>query len=408
LGIDGEFSVEFPSWARVGEAFDDRKNLHVFAFDVGEGNCIILRCGNDTVIIDAGAGNSPFFDVGSYILPKIISLIRGTNLKAIFVTHPHGDHYSLIKSLVSEVGYATQPPEVYLGGTEASWKSFGPDILSSLGGLHITFVTDRNSVNNEHIPDFLQNTEFSFVLPKVYKCTGNPNQCSFFLRIDHNYNAKCSFLFTGDAYKSNFDGIIGAVHNSAHARLLHNAIDPKYRTSFTLQRDTEPDEFFKRNRRMLQGVGVLFHPHHGSDSNGSQDIPSYLLGLKNPPAACVISSFVERSDHNPPGSSIRMVPKNVAHPLHTVTFWRGGKRGDSTASKDFKFTDRRIYVTEAAPGGAYWFRSTGDDIELFNAYKNSFAGRDGECHIGFCSIFRDYTDFNAEISRRNAQIIDDD
>lgn len=214
-------------------------------------------------------------------------------------------------------------------------------------------------------------------------------------------------MFTGDAYKSNFDNVVGYVHKNFHARLLHNAIDSRYRASLRVEQYTNMDEFFKNNRRLLQKLGVLFAPHHGTDSNGSQDIPSYMWGLKNPPATCVINSFVEGSDHNPVVSSIRMVPRDKEHQLHAVTFWRGGKRGDTNASKDFKFTSRRIYVTEAAPGGAYWFRSDGEIIEMYNAYRRSFFGENSEDNIGFQPILYDYTEFNKQILKVNASIIDD-
>lgn len=159
--------------------------------DVGEGNCIVLRCGNETVIVDAGSGKSPGFDQQRFILPKIISLAHGTVLKAIFVTHPHDDHCNLIMNLIKEVCKDNAPPQIFLGGSKMQWESC--KILSSMReenipDINIQFITDCNSIDNNKIPSFLHKTKFTFILPKNYICTPDPNQCSFFLKVNHGDN----------------------------------------------------------------------------------------------------------------------------------------------------------------------------------------------------------------------------
>ena len=86
---------------------------------------------------------------------------------------------------------------------------------------------------------------------------------------------------------------------------------------------------------------------------------------------------VTQKDKNPPESTILMVSKAINQKPHAITFHKEGQNGQM----DYKFTKRRIYSTEAAPGGVYWFMSNGGGISLYNAYPNDPSG-----DVGFCTV----------------------
>lgn len=371
----------------------DDKELHVFAFNVGQGNCIILRHGNESAIIDAGKGNGldkpddkSQFD--RFVLPKITALLRGTQLKAVFITHPHTDHYNLLWDLIEGVKLGGGYP-IFLGGAEQNWNTgrggkLGDFWKQACEQRDLFFVTHDVRHKNGRIcakpifDDIFRGTTFEFILPvKEWKTADNT--CSFFLKVCHS-SADCSFLFTGDAEGQNLDHITGHVYKEEHSDTLWKVISPEFKP-FIQRSALSPDKalegmLYKENRRALRNIAVAFAPHHGTGTKGSQTVLSHLSNLKYPPALFVVSSVVTGKDQNPPESTIRMVGKAPArHGPHAVTFHKGDQM-------DYKFTRRRIYTTEAAPGGAYWFKSDGKHIELYSAYPNEHNLGD----IGFLSI----------------------
>ena len=92
----------------------DDNILYIMAFNVGQANCIILRKGQNVVIVDAGGA---FAD--DYVSEKAMDLISGCVIQAIFISHPHEDHFSL---LLTDFGFAINDcTKFYLGGFEEDW-----------------------------------------------------------------------------------------------------------------------------------------------------------------------------------------------------------------------------------------------------------------------------------------------
>jgi hypothetical protein len=88
--------------------------LYTFAFNTGQANCVVLRKGMRAVIFDAG-GN--FFNPSEEA--KVKSLLNGVHVDAVFVTHPHEDHFSLLPTVFNP--YFSDDTVFFLGGTEADW-----------------------------------------------------------------------------------------------------------------------------------------------------------------------------------------------------------------------------------------------------------------------------------------------
>ena len=113
--------------------FSDTKYLHVFAFNVGQANCIVLRCGDEVVIVDAGTpskskalgkNNNPIpNELEINIFPQVDKVLKNTKIKAVFITHPHTDHYNLIEYLFQRY-WDTQKEScrLFLGGPETEWR----------------------------------------------------------------------------------------------------------------------------------------------------------------------------------------------------------------------------------------------------------------------------------------------
>lgn len=377
--------IDGPRWASrdFSERFSDGKRppdgeLHVFAFNVGQGNCIILRVGAKSVIVDAGRGAGLDQEAFQhFIFPKIRAVLQGTTLQAIFISHPHEDHYSLVRRLTLVAPMAANC-KVFLGGTKAAWMETqsATDFYNwaTTPGRKVALV---NSEITEYAPvakttvapnsyeELLPNTSFEFLLPWEYGSKATGNACSFLLKVRHNKNNDCSFLFTGDAEGGNLEAVTGHAHSDEHLDLLRRAVVPEFRHLLPAQKQGAADGAetrSKANRKALRSVAVVFAAHHGTETHASQNLITHLLGGAHPPMMVVISSTVTIKDGNPAASTIRLVPKSLPpHPKHAVAF-------NKKDFKDYKFTTRPVYSTEAAPGGAYWIKSDGEKVCLYNAY----------------------------------------
>lgn len=148
-----EFNNEF------GFKFSEDR-LYVFAFNTGQANCIILRKGSHTVIFDAG-GDFPS-DIEE---DKAKSLLKETVVDAVFITHPHEDHFSLIPEVFGQ--YLDENTIFFLGGTVADWTNERCELLKQ--ALNIIENPDRlnasiieqfsdielSSRSNENIRDYI-------------------------------------------------------------------------------------------------------------------------------------------------------------------------------------------------------------------------------------------------------------
>ncbi|MDR1002436.1 MAG: MBL fold metallo-hydrolase [Oscillospiraceae bacterium] len=105
----GEFSGgDMPSWSAMFSASNTEEDggstsligdahVEVHAIDVGQGDCTLIRCGEQNILIDAG-DNGRGEDVLSYL-----SDIGVERLDMVIATHPHADHIGGLDEVISEM-----------------------------------------------------------------------------------------------------------------------------------------------------------------------------------------------------------------------------------------------------------------------------------------------------------------
>ena len=107
--FDADFGFDFKS-----------ENLYVFAFNVGQANCIVLRKGSNCIIIDAGGSFYQKDSKEKVLEGKVLTLISATIVDAVFVTHPYEDHYTLLQDPIFEPFLKTTT-KFFLGGSKTDW-----------------------------------------------------------------------------------------------------------------------------------------------------------------------------------------------------------------------------------------------------------------------------------------------
>ncbi len=156
--------------------------LYVYVLDVGQGDCVLLRTAESTVLIDGGEPNQ-----GDGLVQKLHAL--GVHkLDYMINSHPHSDHYggltAVLEAIPVDTLYMPDYPEA-LTPTVSSYFAFLDAIENaslvittpqnqqqiSLGSAALTFLTVDNTAANDL------------------------NACSLVCRVEHGSN---SFLFCGD------------------------------------------------------------------------------------------------------------------------------------------------------------------------------------------------------------------
>lgn len=167
----------------IPENPDNASSLQVHYIDVGQGDCSLVVCDGQTLLIDAGE-NGHETDVINYLRSLGIE-----KLDYIIATHPHSDHIGGMAEVIEEFGMdniimpkltkeQTPTTKTYTKMLEAI-KASGAKVISAKPGLSYTLGTA--------VVD---------ILGPVTDDAESLNSMSVVAKVTHGEN---SFMFTGDA-----------------------------------------------------------------------------------------------------------------------------------------------------------------------------------------------------------------
>lgn len=199
------FSEKMPSTLTNSDTLDDG-NLYVFALDVGQANFIIMRKSKEIVVVDAGLGSkAPDFN---FLAPKIKEIFDGATLSAVFITHPHDDHFNIfLKSSPLFLGSFCNfsNTEFYLGGTDIDWQRTArtKEFISQI-------TSGKCHYSGEGSGSITLMGDVSFRLFYLPRAISGVNKLS--LLIQASYKDK-NVLFTGDSEGDSIDRVLGSVRN---------------------------------------------------------------------------------------------------------------------------------------------------------------------------------------------------
>lgn len=172
----------------------ENSNFQVHYIDVGQGDCSLVVCDGQTLLIDAGE-NGHETEVINYL-----RLLGIDKLDYIIATHPHSDHIGGLPEVIEEFGMdniimprltkeQTPTTKTYTRMLEEI-KASGAKVISAKVGSTYTLG------------------EASFeILGPVSDSAEDLNSMSVVAKVTHGEN---SFLFTGDAESDEEREIIGA------------------------------------------------------------------------------------------------------------------------------------------------------------------------------------------------------
>lgn len=227
--------LPIPVGCQISES--DGVDLEVHFIDVGQGEAILIKKGNESMLIDAGK------NVSVDLIVSYLKKQKVRKLEYVIGTHPHEDHIGGLDAVIDnfDIGKVIMPNAI------ATTKTF-EDVLDSINkkGLSIT------KAKSGDIYDF-NGASFIILAPNQDEYS-NLNNYSVVVKLTYGAN---SFLFTGDAEAQS------------------------------------EEEILTKNKRSLK-ADVLKVGHHGSVTSTTQD----FLDAVNPSVA-VISLGAENTYGHP-------------------------------------------------------------------------------------------------------------
>lgn len=194
------FVPGMPSWsdiskkASVNNSISTNDNLFYAHFiDVGQADCELIICGDDTILIDAG-------DVDSYNTVKTyLDLYNVTDIDYFVITHAHSDHigsaddiinnYKIDNVIMTRLNESNTPTTAVYENLLNALSNCNANIIAATPGSHYA----------------LQNFSFDVIAP--VKDYIDLNNTSVVIKVQYQNSV---FLFDGDAEEKSEKDIMAA------------------------------------------------------------------------------------------------------------------------------------------------------------------------------------------------------
>lgn len=325
--------------------------IYLFAFNVGQGNFILLRHKETVILVDAGSKNKddkrPCFPNPK---DRVEACLKGAEIKAVIITHTDDDHYNYLgKDWLKK--FLQKGAPIYVGGTFENAKRIIEGLGVDSSQLHSRVLgrswynSPTTSLTNENIEEKLNvlipGCVFNFLCsPRelIHSDETNPQSLVFLL----TYGGR-SILFTGDATGETLD--------------------------CCLYGGSPLPDIVGKNRELMKRVNILMVPHHGSETDGSFRWTHYVLKHSK---ENFLGAIISVDPHTSPYGHAHNWIRELSFPASARSdeFFRiayGTKeeagRGRDTYCWKENLTHNRIYITGmSSPMHAccFQFKSNGD------------------------------------------------
>lgn len=228
--------------------------IEVHYLDVGQGDSILIKCGNEAMLIDAGGEGKATF-IRNYLLKHNV-----TSLEYLVLTHPDADHIDAAASLISNMPVA----KVLMPDIENDTQTYN-NVMNELHYKSMSPITPSAG-------DILKVGEASATVLGPVKAYDDTNNSSIVIKLVYGSN---TFLFTGDCKKEAEEDMV-----SSYGTLLKSDV---YKAG-----------------------------HHGSSTSTSDEFLSAIS-----PSYCVISCGADNPYGHPDSEIINKLQKNNINVFRT-------------------------------------------------------------------------------------------
>ncbi len=249
-------------------------DFSVHFIDVGQGDCLLIRSGNISVLIDSGEKEYS---------SKVIAYLEAQNIKKldyIIATHPHSDHIGGLSDIIDQFPVG----KIYMSGV--------PKEITPTTAIYENLLnTIKKNDLKISCPNFRETLDLGKAKLELFpprKKYDNLNNCSIISKLTCG---DTTFLFTGDAEKE------------AEQDLIKSGVD--------------------------LNANVLKVGHHGSGTSSSDEFLEKVY-----PQFCIISCGADNSFNHPNKSTVVRLNKYTQNVIRTDLF---GTIIIETDGKNYKY-----------------------------------------------------------------------
>ena len=291
------------------------KRLNFYALNVGLGNLLICTIGMKAIIFDAGSLDVPMFPkFGAPIWPFVnpaIEILKGKEIVAVVITHPHEDHCNLILPVLQKSGHRVSQVQFICGGFKNQLKNIALKMHIPQSAI---FSIDPEKVDSEEPPFVRDQTSVDNMKAKIEQILNDgfasagatfevflPRKVSCDVKASENIHIAGMIMFK-ITYMQRSIFISGDAMPETVANLT-------------------PDEK-KPTKSVLGDFDIYMVPHHGSYGNGRNGV----LGKVVPKLLiCSVDASKKKSWENglPRQRTMDRLAEDIPEvaPEHTVLVW---------------------------------------------------------------------------------------
>lgn len=283
----------------------DHDQFEVTFFDVGQGNCTLVRCPNGgPLLVDCGSSGGltkkrkKSTTIQTKICDRLKEYIRGNtkNIINVLISHPDKDHFNWVADVLDNSNFSKTNIKIVLGGSYQFEENYQKIDASGPATYKKNFYNLLEKRNVECKYAYQTNIDTFFNLGNV-SCkllstleTGDSNDISVVLKLSYN---NYSFMLTGDATEVTTNHIL----EEHYVNEVLNTEDLR--------------------------VTVLQASHHGADTEGSNNI-SWLRHTN--PQCFILSTGIYKGYGHPNYSvvkrSIIFANLTTDEPLHKIQMYK--------------------------------------------------------------------------------------
>lgn len=180
VNLDNLENITITTGKEITQEFvsEEKENLQVYFFDVGQADSILVKNEDQTMLIDAGNNED------GELLVKNLQTLQVTKIDYLIGTHPHEDHIGGLDDIIQNF----EIENIYMPNVQTNTKTF-EDVLDAVAQKGLTITTPK-------VHDTFQIGEAQCEIMAVGDDENNLNLASIVIQMKFD---ELTYLFTGDA-----------------------------------------------------------------------------------------------------------------------------------------------------------------------------------------------------------------
>ena len=180
VNLDNLGNITITTGKEITQEFvsEEKENLQVYFFDVGQADSILVKNEDQTMLIDAGNNED------GELLVKNLQTLQVTKIDYLIGTHPHEDHIGGLDDIIQNF----EIENIYMPNVQTNTKTF-EDVLDAVAQKDLTITTPK-------VHHTFQIGEAQCEIMAVGDDADNLNLASIVIQMKFD---ELTYLFTGDA-----------------------------------------------------------------------------------------------------------------------------------------------------------------------------------------------------------------